>query len=154
MADHPQKGEKKTALNWGNVIKLSTWIDVNTEWLKKERPTYPEAAAKATADLGFEVTCSNVKHINKSRGYVWKPPGSAQPGNYRQVIQEEIAGAVSEALTGITNRLAENERALKGLNEKLTTLEDTIVRLCKNLGEKPPVTNPSRDVNVANRLGK
>jgi hypothetical protein len=111
------------------LLKLNDWFGVNEEWLKTERPTYPEAAKKAAADLGFPITKANITAVNEAKGGVWKVKSSRPSGSFG------VKARITELETTVVKLLEDNQK----LHAALSSLRGLAHELYWQLGANPPV---------------
>ena len=132
---------KRINLSMEKLLKLNDWFGTNQEWLLDRQPSYPEAAAKAAADLGYEVTPSNIKACNEARGTTYKPRlVTSKAANRERIVHE-----VSKQLSPLAAHVEE-------LAIRVRELEDAVVRLCKGLGERPPKGTGAENLRVVNAV--
>lgn len=62
------KGRSVNRLDQGQQIKLYEWLKKRLPAFKEDRTPLEEAAAQASATLGFQVTGSNIKRFTGSHG--------------------------------------------------------------------------------------
>jgi hypothetical protein len=122
--------KKIKTMSMEQTLKLSAWFSTSAEWLKGTHPTYPEVADRASRELGFEVTPTNVKSVNEAMG------GFFTSHRVSSILSksDRFRRAIEEVMVPLLARIQE--------------LEDVVTRIAKGLGEKPPRGSGAENLRV------
>lgn len=80
---------KRNKLTFSQMMKVSQWLTDNREQIELQRLSKTEAARRASEDLGFDVTYSNIHYFatgDNDLGIQWKMVKPQEPTDERDDI--------------------------------------------------------------------
>jgi hypothetical protein len=110
--------------------------------LEAERADMVKAAAMMTQRLGFKVTKHNIKDAINQGIVNWKRPYE------RSGVSSKAVAELKEQLDRVTNGLATVITRLDALEQRLTSVEDIVLRLCAASGTGEKVEHDSQPMRA------
>lgn len=142
-----EKAIRNNRLTDTQKFTVAKWLWKNEEWLKHEGPSFPTVAEKATAELGFKLTATNIQTLAESIPVTWETKQQTtarRTGNAYTVLDERLKALEAEnaLLRGRLDSVEGMEglfsNGLKAVEAHADRLQIAVNHICASQGITPP----------------
>ena len=129
---------KKNSLGSRKGRLLQDWLETNWAWILEAKPTYDQAADKASLGLGFKVTRGNIPTALEGLDATWPPSEARRATITRKKAEREAAKAAAAAAPASAPARDDSLRPTpvdRALAMQIGDLFDMLAKLSNGLGE-------------------